>query len=331
VLDPKNTPRFGSDPEGFFKQGDNIIGSEKLIPENGISSYSGKVVRDGVQFELNPRSATSIEDLGKHVSGLFAALQKRLDKNPDVSICFDGLVDVSQEELASLSPATRKLGCNPSYNAYEDRPITVDPMLYTKRSSGGHIHIGTSNENLMQQRTQAIYPFDILVGNTCVMLDRDPGAAERRENYGRAGEFRMPSYGLEYRTISNWWLRDYTLMNFVFSLAHIAYEFSFQSFNGNKELWDALAEKVNIKNIVRAIDTNDAALALKNFKRLMPVLRKNLPVEGFALTPKNIPQFIAFAESVQQKGIAEFFPTESIVPNWIKGKQVSFNDYLQSL
>jgi hypothetical protein len=161
------------------------------------------------------------------------------------------------------------------------------------------------------------------------LLDRDPGAAERRENYGRAGEFRMPEHGLEYRTTSNFWLRDFSLMSFVFGMAHIAYEISFQSFNGNKALWTELADRVNIKRIVQAIDTNDAVLALKNFKRITPLLRKQLPKEGFVLTPKNIGDFIEFAEAVQQKGIEAFFPTENIVDNWVAGKQVPFETFLQ--
>lgn len=328
MLNPRNTPQWGTDPEGFFEKGGQIIGSEKLIPPRGINNYSGRVVRDGVQFELNPISSPSVSRLGRNISGLFGTLQRKLDQNKGVSICFDGLVEVSEKELNSLSPATRILGCNPSFNAYEDRPITVDPVLYRKRSSGGHIHTGSNDPNFRKERRQAIYVYDIVVGNACVLLDRDPGAKERRENYGRAGEFRLPDHGLEYRTISNFWLRDYTLMSFAFGMAHIAYEIGFQSFNGNQQLWNDLAAKVKIENIVKAIDTNDFALALKNFKRIAPVLRKNLPKEGFVLTPKNITSFVDFATVVESKGIERFFPTDRIVDNWIRGNQISFNEFL---
>jgi len=327
VLNPRNVPRWGTDPEAFFKRDGQIIGSEKLIPEKGFRTYSGKVVRDGVQFELNPTSAGSVSELGRNIGGLFGAVQKRLQQNPGVSVCFDGLVEVAAEELASLSPATRVLGCMPSYNAYEDRPINVDPVLYRKRSSGGHIHTGIADKNLMDNRNQAIYAYDIIVGNTIVMFDRDPGARERRENYGRAGEFRLPKHGLEYRTTSNFWLRDYSLMDLTFGLAHIAYELSFQSFNGNRELWDGLAARVNIKRIVQAIDQNDAELALKNFKRIAPFLRKQLPKEGFVLNPKNFDMFLGFAEAIQNRGIEAFFPEAQIINNWVAGRQITFNEF----
>lgn len=328
MLNPRNIPSWGSDPEGFFSKDGQIIGSEKLIPKNGVNTYSGRIVRDGVQFELNPISG-DVSMLGRNISGLFANVQKRLNKNPGVSICFDGLVEVSEKELASLSPDTRVLGCMPSYNAYEERPINVDPVLYRKRSSGGHIHIGTFDPNFMSDRRRAVPVFDIIVGNTCVLLDRDPGAIERRENYGRAGEFRLPNHGLEYRTISNFWLRNYTLLSFTFGLAHIAYEIASQAFHGNQKVWNDLAERVNIKNIVKAIDTNDFRLASKNFKKLVPFLRKQLPKEGFVLTPKNIDAFIGFAEEVNKhNGTWFYFPTESIVQNWVEGKQVPFNEYI---
>lgn len=327
MLNPRNTPQWGTDPEGFFSKAGQIIGSEKIIPPRGINTYTGRIVRDGVQFELNPVSG-DIATLGRNISGLFATLQKRLDKNPGVSICFDGLVEVSAKELASLSPATRVLGCMPSYNAYEDRPISVDPVLYRKRSSGGHIHIGTNDQRFMEERRRTVPVFDILVGNSCVLFDRDPGAAERRENYGRAGEFRLPRHGLEYRTTSNFWLRDFTLMSLTFGLAHIAYEIAFQSVNGNQALWNDLVARVNIKNVVRAIDTNDFDLALKNFKKIVPLLRKQLPKEGFVLTSKNIDQFVGFAQEIRDGRMEDYFATDYIVTNWINGQQVPFNEFL---
>lgn len=326
MLNPRNTPRFGTDPEGFFQKDGAIIGSEKLIPVKGVNTYNGLIVRDGVQFELNPLSAYTLQELGVNISALFNALNGKLKANPGVSLCWDGLVTVSQEELASLSPSTRVLGCKPSINVYEERPITVDAATYPKRSAGGHIHMGTVDKQFMERRRRAVPVFDILVGNTCVLLDRDPGAAERRENYGRAGECRLPKHGLEYRTTSNFWLRDFTLMSMVFGLAHIAYDYCFQCFNGDQQLWNDLSSRVKIDNVIKAIDTNDKALALKNLKSVVPFLRKQLPKEGFVLTNKNLTKFVDFVASAD---IYTLFPENQIVDNWISGKQISFDMYLE--
>ena len=68
----------------------------------------------------------------------------------------------------------------------------------------------------------AVKILDIVVGNTCVIMDRAPSQVERRKVYGRAGEYRLPAHGIEYRTLSNFWLRSYQLTHLVFSLARFA-------------------------------------------------------------------------------------------------------------
>ena len=330
MLNANNGPRWGSDPEAFLLRDGVVIGSEKLIPAKGLRSYAGKIVRDGVQFELNPTSAKSVPELAGNISLLFQQLSNRITReNKNISISFDGLVEVSREELDSLSPGSRILGCMPSYNVYEERPINVDPVLYRKRSAGGHIHFGISDLQVMEERRRMVPVLDILVGNTAVLFDRDPGAAERRQNYGRAGECRFPDHGLEYRTTSNFWLRDYTLMEFVFGIAEIAYALTFQSVHGDAGLWNGLAKVVNIKRIVQAIDTNDFELALKNFKRILPFLKRNLPKEGFVLTPANLDAFVGLAQKVSAKGIEAYFPAERIITNWTEGNYTRFGDFLQ--
>jgi hypothetical protein len=327
MLNPNNTPRFGTDPEAFLSKNGAIVGSEKLIPEKGIRTYAGKVVRDGVQFELNPVSSNSIQELGSNIGHLLQHVAKRANKLK-LSLNFDGLVEVSRKELDSLSPGSRVLGCMPSYNVYEERPITVNPVLYRKRSAGGHIHNGIRHPLLMQERRRMVPYYDIFVGTGTVLLDRDPGAVERRENYGRAGECRFPDHGLEYRTTSNFWLRNYALMSFTFGMAAIAYEVAFQCLGGNNALQNSLQKAVNIKRIVQAIDDNDFDLALRNFKKLVPFLKRNLPAAGYPLNPKNLDNFIGFAQDVNARSIEEYFPTEDIVENWQR-ERIGFAEWLK--
>lgn len=330
MLNPDNHVTFGTDPEGFFAKDGQIIGSEKLIPIAGLETNAGKIVRDGVQFELNPRSNGTVLGLAQNIGTLFARLAQAVAEVPGVSVCFDGLVEVSREELDSLSPECQVLGCNPSYNVYGDKPINVDPYTYQKRSSGGHIHLGLPKDGaLMQRGNRRLVPvLDVLVGNTAVLLDRDPGCAERRENYGRAGECRFPSHGLEYRTTSNFWLRDYSLMSFAFGMAQLAYVLTEQGLSGNTAMWEDFTKRVSIKNITKAIDTNDFGLAMRNFKKLVPFLRKHLPAQGFPLTPKNIPAFIGLAEDIERRGANAIFPEDQIIRNWVRNNFVEFGDFI---
>lgn len=320
---------WGSDPEAFYARDGQIVGSERIIPENGYpAGPAGRVVRDGVQFELNP-TAGSIPELGYYIGTLLNAAQ-RLGHVYESSTDFRGVVEVSRQELDALTPSSRVLGCMPSKNAYQERPILVDPATYRKRSAGGHIHVGISQHNdLMYERERLIPLFDVFVGNTCVLLDRDPGAAERRENYGRAGEYRLPAHGIEYRTISNFWLRDYALFEFVFGMAEVAVSALDEALRGRKSIMEETVKRIKIENVVKAIDTNNFDLAMENFLALTPVLQRNLPLGVFPLDKRNIQTFITFAEDVNRRGIEHYFPSHTIFDRWARQRKEGFGVFLQ--
>lgn len=319
---------WGSDPEGFFIRNGHPIGSEKLITPEGYVFGFGRIVRDGVQFELNPNQG-SIQQVGNNIGRLLTQVNYYTRIHPGVSVGFGGMVEVPREELDSLSPGCRVLGCQPSLNAYEDRPILVDTATYRKRSAGGHIHVGISHiQDLMQERNRLVPLFDTYVGNTCVLLDRDPNAAERRENYGRAGEHRLPDHGIEYRTTSNFWLRDYALMEFVFGMAEVAVSALDEALSGRKSIMAETIKRIDISRVVKAIDTNSFDLAMENFLALVPVLHKNLPDNVFPLDKTNIKQFIGLAENINRNGIEQLLPTTHIFTRWISANKEGFRAFL---
>lgn len=330
---------LGCDPELFLERDGRIIGSERVIPEAGLkpgNSIKATVVRDGIQVELNPTASANMTMVGRSISTAFEMLAREVRKHEGVSISFRDLVDVERAELDALSETSRVLGCKPSKNIYGVRPITVDPKTYTKRSAGGHAHFGLSlfSRSLFEERDNMVSPFDIFVGNTCTMIDRGPGAKERRENYGRAGEYRTPTYGVEYRTLSNFWLRNYSLMTLVYGLSSIAISMINEGLQANP-VEDELIEMVNIKNFVTAIDTNDAELARKNFDSIRPFLVKHLPKSGFPLNEGNIDKFLTFTEGVQANGLESFFPQDP-VEHWISlgvpgAKFVDFSTFLETI
>lgn len=329
---------WGTDPEGFFKRDGIIIGSERVIPEHGlrVPSYMPNVVRDGIQFELNPAAAKDVRLLGANVGQAFRLLKTQVGQIPGVSVCFDGLVEVNRAELDALSEKSRILGCMPSKNVYGDKPITVDPKTYRKRSAGGHEHFGLYGTKVFDPRSvederhRQVPYLDVFVANTCVMLDRDPGAAERRENYGRAGEYRFPPHGLEYRTLSNFWLRGYPLMSLAFGLAHMAIA-TLEGVLYGESFEDELNDVVNIDRVVEAIDTNNWHLARTNFDALIPFIVKHVPQAGtFPLGADNIHKFITFAEGVRDNGLPAYFPQDPI-EHWVEGKFSDFNVFLETL
>lgn len=335
------TVTYGTDPEGFFQRDGQIIGSQKVISEHGLLCRPiGKpfVVQDGVQFELNPTPATSALGLAGNISVAFSLLRSHLEKmnvllDPQVKLCFDRIVTVSREELDGLSQRARELGCQPSLNIYGPRPLKCDVKTYLKRSSGGHIHLGLGATNIFSggndERQRLIPLLDIFVGNFCVLLDRDPGAAERRENYGRAGEFRLPEHGVEYRTPDNFWLRNYALLTFVLGMSNLATSVLVHTIAGGSQE-DELVSIVDIKRVIRAIDKNDFKLAKKNIEDLRPWLAKNLPESGFPLRPGTISKFLELGNMIEAKGIASVFP-EDPMTHWTGTMRNPFSAFLETL
>ena len=343
---------LGCDPEFFFaKKNGEIIGSEKVLKKEDKQNH--RLVIDGVQAELNPSPSYCRQLLASSIHDCFVNLRESLNRRGiDAIIKVDTLVNITQEELNSLSQGCQVFGCDPSTNIYNEgsdktSQIKVDPKKYLKRSAGGHIHLGNAYHSYLENEAtylkraangetnlleyikigkrieQALKTspdilvavLDIVVGNTCVLLDRDDGNKERRANYGRAGEYRVKPYGLEYRTLSNFWLRSYQLMSFVTGLCRFAVHCVSESTPENDYV-KALFEAVKRDDIVKAINENNVELAMANFKKIEPILLASADeASGYNFYPireATIKYFHHFVFRIQQTGIKYWFPTEPI-------------------
>jgi hypothetical protein len=181
------------------------------------------------------------------------------------------------------------------------------------------MHFGLKGK-LEDQPLNVVGALDLIVGNTLVMWDSGSEGAKRRRNYGRAGEYRMPEYGVEYRTPSNFWLRSPVLMSMAFGLAQIALAIV-ESGQGSE-----LAELVSLQDFIKAIDDNDFYLAVRNWRSIKEWVRSVLPRTGFVLCPANVEKFERVTLAVWSKGIDSFFPEPPLVA-WRKPK-VSFDQWL---
>ncbi len=305
---------IGSDPEFFFMKGGKVLSSELVLPKDGMVSIGGNITIDGVQAEINPITETCRELHANQIARCLAKVKSTLPKG--VSVSFDPLVPIELPVLAKLSEKAQHFGCTTSYNVYDnDNKMSIaDSSKYPFRPAGGHIHLGGNQyadyKKLYTNLKTLIPMLDILVGNTCVLIDRHEGNKERRKCYGRAGEFRTPSHGVEYRTLSNFWLKSYPLMSFVFALARMAMDtihFSTKKDNFAKEIMDA----VDIKDIRKAINNNDFDLALKNFAKIKPILEARMSVEH-PLHADNMKEFLYFVGKVNTKGLEYWFKTDPL-------------------
>ncbi len=330
---------LGCDPEFFFQKGKEIIGSEKVIDidkgenvprvENMQGSIGGtkmsKIIVDGVQVEINPRPDTCRARLGNEIAMCFRAVHTKLQTNKGLTANFSTTVEVTQKELKSLNEKSRKFGCSPSKNTslQSSGKIEVDPEKYKYRSAGGHIHLGAVNSGdakAFEDKELLVNVLDIIVGNTCVLIDRDEGNKIRRQVYGKAGEFRTPDYGIEYRTLSNFWLKSYPLMSLVMNLSRLAYSIVYDSIFTTQNYAKELLSLVDMADIHTAINENDYDLAWQNYQKIKQFLIDIIPSNGLSQYMFPIcSATVNYFEHFVKKGADHFFKDDPI-KHWIAHK-----------
>jgi len=323
-------------------------------PADYMTSYhppkvpNSKFIRDGIQAELNPRASSCRALLGNEIRNCFQDLFKIL-ANKGVAADFSQCVEVEQAEMDTLSDKSKVFGCAPSVNCYTggESQIKVDPKVYRGRSAGGHIHIGNCYLNYLtncafREQLRAVYelnkdPYnawkiatrvdyalkttdiivpvlDIVLGNTCVLLDRAPSNKERRKVYGKAGEHRVKDYGIEYRVLSNFWLRSYQLMSMVMGISRLVVHLVEQSTPENDYV-KALFDAVKRDDVIKAINENDFDLALRNFKAIENILFEACGT-SFGNYPFNARYRNAFYFFIN-KGIDLWFEKD-VVNHWMR-------------
>lgn len=321
---------FGADPEFFFSKGGKIIGSEKVLPKDGVHQLSkndnGDVVQDdklividGVQAEFNVLPSTCRQSFSGNLRSCFLHLYDQMQQK-GVEADFSQSIKISEEELKTLDKQNQKFGCSPSKNAYKESKIDVNPLKYTYRSAGGHLHFGDTGSSytkaVLAKHKEVVQMLDIIVGNTCVLLDRDEGNIERRKVYGKAGEYRTPAHGLEYRTLSNFWMRSYQLMSFVLALSRFAISVA----NDNAVSKEILS-KVDMAKIQKAINKNDYDLAYENFNQIKDIIADIGLSNSETYFPLQAHRMKSF-ELFVAKGINFWFPQDTMT-HWMNSDNLN--------
>lgn len=210
--------KLGADPEMFMadrlgqlKAACDRIGGSKDHPMPMGLGDGYFIQEDNVAIEFNIPPAEN--KLAFHES-LERAIQN-ISKNIEDMYQFQ-LVNLSaasfpKEELDS--PAAQVFGCDPDYNAWtgmrNPRPSASDATL---RSCGGHIHVGYDNQAVLPYRL--IKHMDLFLGVPSVLMDQ---GELRKQLYGKAGACRIKPYGVEYRTLSNFWVFSKELREWAWS------------------------------------------------------------------------------------------------------------------
>lgn len=133
-------------------------------------------------------------------------------------------------------------GCEPDFNVWtgKENPSPQPPHRFM-RSAGGHVHVETK-----LPPNEVGKAMDLFLG--LPSLFKDVNGAPRRALYGKAGAVRYKPYGLEYRTLSNFWVLNAAHTAWVWDATEKAVDFVSCGFTVPPEV-EAV---INTNNLQRA-------------------------------------------------------------------------------
>ena len=262
---------IGADPELFLEKEGEIISAEGLVggtKENPkkISELGHCVQEDNVMMEFNVPASHTVEEFKDNINYVKDYLEANA-KIQGSKLNFSASAELHPRFLDT--PQAKLFGCDPDYNVYL-KMVNNPPMSEnnTLRTCGGHIHIGYDNPS-QENSERIIYAMDIILGLESILIDKDD---RRREMYGNAGSFRFKSYGVEYRTLSNFWIANDELIEWAFNNTLRAIELV------NSGIVDELVKKYG-SFIKETIDTNNKEDANILLGKLQKEITKKLITE----------------------------------------------------
>ena len=304
VYDETNGITVGSDPELFFvNDKGNVVPSNLVVPSNTAFE---DVIRDGFQGELNPKSSSCRQTAGSNIAHAFLrAVRYAKDVGATVSLKVGHVIT---DDVWETTPrGMRRFGCNPTLNVHETNFKRVTGSRERFRAAGGHVHLGLPNKCKVDL-AKVVALMDIYAGNTCVLIDRDPDNARRRKNYGRAGEHRVKTYGVEYRVLSNFWLRSYTLWSMVSVLCRNAVDIHYIGYA------DELLGRFDMKKVRKAINDNDFELAKENFEILRTFIKEH-QITGSGLDVTRVDKFYNWA-TAKEDPLTSWNTLDKTIRSW---------------
>lgn len=226
---------IGADPEVFVrsKATNQLISGHGLIPgdkKNPFKVQNGAVQVDGMALEFNIDPAATKAEFQKNITSVYTQLGLMV---PDFILEIEPYAEFSKDVLKATPASSLILGCEPDYNGWTGGENNTPNAEVPYRTASGHVHIGWTEG----QDTSSLEHFgtccaiarqmDYYLGLYSLLWDGDN---RRRSMYGQAGAFRPKPYGMEYRTLSNVWLKDPALTDWVYDSAY----------KGTKDFFDGL-------------------------------------------------------------------------------------------
>jgi hypothetical protein len=295
---------FGADPEMFILgRNCNVIPAFKFLPaKEDVINYVHNIFWDGFQAEWSyKRGHENINHLLeaiRHSIRKLNALAKSHDE--DAYLTLLNVVNIDKDIMEAAGDRHVEFGCMPSYNIYGISGEGIsNPRELLYRFAGGHMHFGGWKKKPNYIKTVKL--LDAILGVWAVSAAREFDNPMRRKYYGLAGEFRKPvyadkTYGIEYRTLSNFWLASPQVAKATWELAHLVLRLA-----ESKRASEWIASEWNVQD---AINNYNVKLADK-------ILSKNSEMFVWLVT-----QMSAETARLALIGLGGFSSDVSLEENW---------------
>jgi hypothetical protein len=256
--------KIGADIEVFLrnKETGEIVSAEGIIPGTKYkpfifddSSEFHALSLDNVSPEFCIPPSTSPAEFYFGIEKALKYINSIIPKELETAALPAAYLDEKylQTENAKL------FGCEPDFNAWtEMQNMPPSPTENNMRTGGGHIHIGYKSPNEFINKS-LVKALDIFLGAASILQEPDN---ERKRMYGKAGAYRDKSYGVEYRTISNYYLQSKELTDWVFQNTMEAIKFV----NSGKCNMLGIEEKEEIVNCINYNNHDLAKTIVKKYQ-----------------------------------------------------------------
>lgn len=247
--------KLGCDPEIFCLGDDNTyrsaidtFGGTKEEPRPLTELGEGFCVQeDNVALEFNIPPSANSEMFVKNINSIVAHLAGVAQRNFGLHFSTESGVLFPEEQLMDIRAL--EFGCEPDFNGWTGKknpcPAAADPCL---RSAGGHVHVGVEETLTRKDKCRIVQLMDLHLGIPSVLMD---GGTMRKELYGKAGAMRFKPYGLEYRTLSNFWVFSDVLNKWVWDATERALA-DFKNGIEVQDLEELLTGTINNNNVRQA-------------------------------------------------------------------------------
>ena len=261
---------IGSDPEVWLRDSNNnLVSAIKIIDgtkHKPLKTPNGFIQHDGLAAEFNSNPANSLSEFINNHKLIIKDLEDYI-KPFDLKIDLITSIQDTSLLLSELgNEEALRSGCIPDYDAWR---LAINPRANYHKNSlrcvGGHLHIAFDQAvGSPLNRIKMVRALDMVLGVPSILYDDDK---LRRTMYGRAGAFRPKdindgdSYdGLEYRTLSPFWLKSEEIMEFIYRGVEFCYNNLEEVSNKAVGLKDDIVSIINSGDRERAVifcKTND--------------------------------------------------------------------------